>query len=258
MTKSQKDLGAKTGRAVSVGLRIPDGLHEQLKAAAAANGRSVAGEAQRRLERTFDLDEAHGDPEVAALFTYMAAVVRALMLKYDEDKWMGFYAARDALHEAVDRFLPRPAEAPQWAAEVDEIQGRISSLERDIRANPPEDHSPWILPYDPAIGAIHERHGLLGRLGLDPREVVEHGGNLVVRNGAVSALTHHAQEGGWRPSKAEFALASEHDMLFLVRDIQKSRRAEGKQAGLMAIIEIALKNLEAHEADEFIKDAKQD
>lgn len=157
--------GAKTGRSELVQIRTSKSLKERLALAAAEHERSIAAEAEHRLERSLDQDAGRGGPQIAAMLDYMgsiAALIQRQPTGGEAGEFVRFWALRSTLIKAIDRWMPKPETAPQFQAGLDALREKLPDLEKAaIEARLEAGARP------PATPPSLRRRGLFGGSGLE-------------------------------------------------------------------------------------------
>jgi hypothetical protein len=100
------------GKRYPLSLRTTASVQRNVKLASEASGRSIAQEAETRLEWTFDLERAFGSRELVALFRAMAAAADLVERRYG--RWFEDYRAFEAVESAwlslIREYRPVPRE----------------------------------------------------------------------------------------------------------------------------------------------------
>lgn len=118
-----------------IGVRVGPQLKDQIEAAAAASGRSLAQETELRIVESFKLDSLLSDARTKALLIQVAnEIARAESLS--KKKWLEDVATHEAasllVADLFARHRPKDADFERGAAlwrEIEEIRTKISELD---------------------------------------------------------------------------------------------------------------------------------
>ncbi len=90
----------KAGQKSTLSIRATGELKDKINNAAKANGRSLSQEAELRLERSFDIEDRFGGPQVVGLIETIATVMKTA------GEHAGFIETRKLVYQGEWLFLP--------------------------------------------------------------------------------------------------------------------------------------------------------